>query len=277
MKNAGRKSEECILDAYLSEPTTISRVVRWLLAAKSRVVIFDIGACEGEDSIRYARMFTGGKIHSFEPLPCNQERVRRHFEQYDIRNATLVPVALSDRRGSAQFHVSSGRPDDAPLGEDWDYGNKSSSLLTPASDGPMHGFIKFEESITVECETLDAYCRSNTIGGIDFIHMDVQGAESLVLEGAKGMLPRTLSIWLEVSSEELYQGQKLQPEIEAFLAEQGFKLIFEEYLNVEGNQFYTNQRHLRGRLFALAYRLVWPMARRISRRLERIFPKRPAQ
>lgn len=268
MKNTDPKSVST-LDAYLSEPTTISRVVRWLLFGKKRVTIFDIGACEGEDSIRYARMYPSGKLFTFEPLPENQNRIRKNFSSYGIINAALVPLALSNNQETAEFHVSSGRPPDAPPGEEWDYGNKSSSLLAPASDEPMHGFLKFENSITVQCETLDAYCDANGINKIDFIHMDVQGAEALVLEGAKRMLPRLLSVWLEVSAKELYQGQKLREDIEQLLLSQGFIKVFEEFVNVEGNQFYTNRRFWRGRLFPALYRAIWPLAFRISKRLQR--------
>ena len=227
--------------------------MRWLLAGCRHPVIFDIGACEGEDSIRYARRFPGGRVFSFEPLPANQELIRLNFARYRVPNAELVPLALSDRAGPAAFHVSAGRPQQEFAGSDWNYGNKSSSLLAPASDAPMHGWIEFPEQIEVPCETLDAFCAGRGIDRIEFIHMDVQGAEGLVLAGAARMLTRTGAIWLEVAGAELYCGQKLRREIGRLLVGQGFWLAVEEMRGVEGDQLYVRRGTWRG----LAYRARW--------------------
>ena len=129
----------------------------------------------------------------------------------ELLTTELVPLALSDRAGEATFHVSSGRPPDLFAGENWNYGNKSSSLLVPAATGPMHGWIEFKEAITVRTGTLDDFCAQRGLARIDFIQMDVQGAEQLVLAGAAAMLPRITAIWLEVSAREHYRGQALGP------------------------------------------------------------------
>ena len=151
------------------------------------------------------------------------------------------------------------------MGEDWNYGNKSSSLLAPADGEPMHGWLSFPEKVIVETETLDEFCTTRGISRIDFVHMDVQGAESLVLEGAQRMLPHITAIWLEVANEELYAGQKLRPAIEDWLRARKFALTLYESWGPEGNQLYVNLRSPRGLLFAMAFRLRRALRHRFLR------------
>ncbi len=257
------------LESYLSRPSPIEPFLRFLLKPAAEPVILDIGACEGEDSIRYARLFPRARILAFEPLPENQRILIANFSKYGVA-AELVPLALSDRRGSATFHVSAGRPPELFSGESWNYGNKSSSLLPPAAAEPMFGWINFPETITVQCETLDAACASHALRSVDFVHMDVQGAEGLVIEGAKLMLPRIRVIWLEVSNRTLYRGQKLRTEIEEVLQRKGFALAYEESRGLEGDQFYVNMRFARNRLWVIGRRL-----RRLCSHLARPFHSNP--
>ena len=171
--------------------------------------------------------------------------IRENFTKHAVANAELVPLALAERNGEATFHVSSGRPRDEFAGQDWNYGNKSSSLLAPAQADPMYGWVEFKETITVPTRTLADFCRDRKISHVDFIHMDVQGAEHLVLQGAGPMLAKVTAIWLEVSDRELYAGQKLRAEIEQIMRAHGFRLGFELRRDIEGDQFYVNVRHAR--------------------------------
>jgi FkbM family methyltransferase len=43
-------------------------------------------------------------------------------------------------------------------------------------------------TLNVKCQTLDSYCAENDISSIDFIKIDVEGAEKLVFDGSKNML-----------------------------------------------------------------------------------------
>jgi len=96
---------------------------------------------------------------------------------------SVYNVALSYEIGSADFYVSNGRPENAAE-SDWDYGNKSSSLLAPDKHKELASFIEFNKKITVPTDRLKNFCKGNDIKSIDFIHMDVQGAELMVLQGA---------------------------------------------------------------------------------------------
>lgn len=246
------------ISAYLAKPSAAECEFRRLFRADETLVICDIGACEGEDTVRYARAYPRARVFAFEALPANQALVRANLARYGATNAELVPLALSDRAGEAVFHVSSGRPPDLFAGENWNYGNKSSSLLAPASAGPMHGWIEFKEAITVPTGTLDAFCTQRGLTHIDFIQMDVQGAEQRVLTGAVAMLPHITSIWLEVSDREHYRGQTLAADITRFMRDHGFQLAHSVYLGEatgEGDHLYLNLRHPRTWPYAATRRL----------------------
>ncbi len=262
------------LDSYLASPSEAEKQFRRLFRPGEPLVICDIGACEGEDSVRYARAFPLARVFSFEPLPANQALVRANFDRYAIANAELVPLALSDRSGEATFHVSSGRPPELFAGEDWNYGNKSSSLLAPAQTGPMHGWIEFNEAISVRTDTLDNYCARRGLDHIDFIQMDVQGAEQLVLAGAVGMLPRITAIWLEVSTREFYRGQTLDRDLTRFMRRHGFSLAYETYrgrAEGEGDHLYVNRHHARSwpYLAARGMQALFARGRRLAGRAKR--------
>jgi FkbM family methyltransferase len=245
------------IDAYLAQPSEAEREFLRLFRPDEPLVICDIGACEGEDSVRYARRFPRARVFAFEPLPANQALILANLARYAVPHATLVPLALSDRAGEATFHVSSGRPPELYSGENWNYGNKSSSLLAPARGAPMHGWIEFKEAITVPTGTLDDFCAQRGVDHVDFIQMDVQGAEQLVLAGATTMLPRITAIWLEVSAQELYRGQALDSDIRRLMQRHGFRLCYSTYRTdgIEGDHLYLNLRYPRTWTYAATRRL----------------------
>jgi FkbM family methyltransferase len=229
------------INGYLSRKTFPESELPKIFSAKDSLVIFDIGACEGEDSIRYARLFPNSRIYTFEPLPENQAIVLANFEKFKVRNAELQCIALADREGTSTFHVSSGKPPEKWEGEQWNYGNKSSSLLKPALVNERFGWIEFNQSIDIKCNTIYNFLAENHISHIDFIHMDVQGAELLVLKGAGPKISEITSIWLEVSEEEFYKNQVLKNELERFLLENGFDKTHEEQSGFQSDQFWVNK------------------------------------
>lgn len=245
------------LTAYLAQVSEAELECCRLFRPEEPLIILDIGACEGEDTVRYSRTFPHARLFAFEPLPANQEHIRTNLARHGVPQAELVPLALSDRSGTATFHVSSGQPPNLFAGVDWNYGNKSSSLLPPAQPDPMHGWIEFKEAITVPTGTLDEFCRMRGLDHIDFIQMDVQGAEQLVLNGATTILPKVTAIWLEVSNHELYRGQTLAADLTSFMLRHGFLLSYSTYRGdgIEGDHLYVNLRRSRTWSYAATRRL----------------------
>ncbi|MCF8321921.1 MAG: FkbM family methyltransferase [Flavobacterium sp.] len=228
---------------YILTDSPIRKDLLRLFRCDDKMTILDIGGCEGEESIRYSRIFPAASIFVFEPLPKNQKMVFANIEKYKPNSVHLVPMAASDEDGSTQFYVSSGHPD--PNTEyDWDFGNKSSSLLAPqVNNNPA--WLKFNEKIDVPTISLDSFFRENKINEVDFVHMDVQGAELKVLSGAKAFVKNIKAIWLEVADVELYKGQPLRTDVEVFMNGNGFYLVKSEMHGSYGDQFYLNSRYFK--------------------------------
>jgi len=242
MSSPVKVSELPSRNLFIESPLPIERHLKLLFSQAERLTLFDIGACECEDTVRYARLFPQGHVFAVEALPENIPLAKQTLEHYRIKNATLIPTCLSDEKGVATFHVSSGSPEGIPDQHDWNFGNKSSSLYP---SGKLNtSWLKFNRTIEVKTETLADLCRSLNLEKIDFIHMDVQGAELKVLNGAGGLLKATRVIWLEVENIELYEGQPLKPEIESFMAKQGFSKIMDTVAEVSGDQLYVRFDHI---------------------------------
>lgn len=205
------------------------------------IVIFDIGACEGEDSIRYEKLFPKSKIYSFEPIRDNIEKFKKNVENYKTKNIHLAETALSNKIEEKLIFVSSGNPE-RHNGE-WNYGNKSSSLLEPFEVLQNKNWLKFEKKELIKCDTLDNFCLENNINSIDFMHIDVQGAELLVLEGSTNMINSIKLIWLEVSEKELYNGQALVEDIQKFMDNNNFKIVLDRTNCGCGDRLYANTRN----------------------------------
>lgn len=192
------------------------------------IIIFDIGGCEGLDSLRYARLFPKARIFIFEPVPKNQEIIKKHILENLNTNITLIPIALWSRQSIKSFYLSSGFPhefDENSYTGDWDFGNKSGSLLRPVIKN-QHKWLEFNTKIRVKCDTIDNFCKQKNITKINFIHMDVQGGELEVLKGSKAMISTVDMIWLETSEIELYQSQKTKMTIDFFMLRNNFIEIF---------------------------------------------------
>jgi FkbM family methyltransferase len=229
------------LDSYINKPLEIQKELLILLGNTKKPVIFDIGACEGEDAIRYASLFVNGEVYAFEPRPDNLKKIADTFSKYKRSNVQVFPYALSDSNGTATFYLSSGQPEEAAEHPEWDFGNKSSSLLAPSEEMSKHySWLKFDSQIEVETHRLDAFCKEKKLDHIDFIHLDVQGAELLVLAGAGDLLSKLSAIWLEVERIALYSSQPVKSDIEKFMEARGFVQMISSVNDVAGDQLYVN-------------------------------------
>jgi FkbM family methyltransferase len=228
------------IDEYLNTPLGVENELSKIFDKQDKLIIFDIGACEGEDSLRYSKLFPNSTIYSFEPLPLNFKKVQETLNNYNISNVIVSNIALSNNCGTSKFYVSNGRPE-GKNEKTWDYGNKSSSILKPTDNlKKIHEWLKFDKTIEIETLTLDKFCKDNNITEIDYIHMDVQGAEIMVLNGANRIISNIKAIWMEVENVELYTNQPLKEEVEKYMKKHGFTKAMDRVDAVSGDQFYIN-------------------------------------
>lgn len=99
-----------------------------------------------------------------------------------------------------------------------------SSILKPdakrcAFFNGFSGFGKVLEEISVTSRRLDDF---EDLKPIDFLKMDIQGSELMVLENAKTKLEACVAIQLEVSFAPLYENQPSFGEIDRWMSANGF-------------------------------------------------------
>ncbi|MEK7555867.1 MAG: FkbM family methyltransferase [Patescibacteria group bacterium] len=160
-------------------------------------IIYDIGAHIGFHSLYFARLVgPKGKIYAFEPNQKNVERLKLiRDKNNDIRNTvSIFDVAVSDILGSEEFSMS----------EDIESGRSSGGFIDTADTIWERGAFKQRGFTETKVRTVPLDLFKKELGiqeAPDLIKIDVEGAESLVLLGAKNtLLNKKPIILLEVHS-----------------------------------------------------------------------------
>lgn len=156
-------------------------------------VFFDIGANVG--SYSWTALGLGvPEILLFEPDATNQRLLRKTIEQNQLTNCRLIPCAMSDDIGTADFLVDPVSGATGSLEDD------------RANASSLHHAYRLKQTISVPTVSLDAF--------IDFgrhkrvmLKIDVEGAEHKVIAGG-------LTFFKEVRPNvliECFQIENLQP------------------------------------------------------------------
>lgn len=124
-------------------------------------IFFDVGANIGAYSTLLSAMCPDARICAFEPSPDTAALLSLNLRVSNAINVTVETMALADIEGSSEF-VNHGDP--------------STNRLTTKSEPGV--------TVRVSTTTLDSYAAAHGIDRIDFIKIDVEGAEPLVLRGA---------------------------------------------------------------------------------------------
>ncbi len=127
---------------------------------------FDVGTNIGLFSLNVAKGFQKISVHSFEPVPETFALLEKNVKHNGVGGKVrLNQKALS--RESGNVYITSTH----------DIGNHLEGM-------------KKQGTVEVECLTMDSYVEKEGIRSLDLIKCDVEGAELLVLEGAKKTLER---------------------------------------------------------------------------------------
>ena len=132
-------------------------------------IVLDIGANIGYYSVLFSEWVgKKGKVFAFEPDLDNFNLLRKNININNCKNVLIVNKALSSERGYANLFLN-------PI-------NKGDHRLWPIESD--RNYVK------VETATLDDYL-NKYLDKVDFIKMDVQGAEAKVVKGAEILLKKS--------------------------------------------------------------------------------------
>ncbi|MBI3566676.1 MAG: FkbM family methyltransferase [Gemmatimonadetes bacterium] len=141
---------------------------RLLGVVDPRGVLFDAGANVGAWTIPLARhvMRGGGRVVAFEPVPENVSRLKAALARNAWNSVVDVePIALGDRDQSAWLWLK--------------------RVSTGASTGTAALLAVCEGDLRVPEVRLDSWIRAHALERLDFLKLDVEGAELRVLAGAE--------------------------------------------------------------------------------------------
>jgi FkbM family methyltransferase len=188
-----------------------SHVRTWLTEQlKPGHVFFDVGAHHGWVSM-WTLPLVGkdGIVVSFEPSPANLSILEWHRTINNFSQWTIVPKAVSDIDADETefFLVDTG---DSPM----------NSLTNGVPGTPLMGGRDIRK-ISIPTITLDRFCSEVNLRP-DLVKIDVEGAELMVLRGARKLLEQSCpTIILAVHPYWLPAGQSTQ-QIFEFLARYGY-------------------------------------------------------
>ena len=103
----------------------------------------------------------------------------------------------------------------------------SSSILYPKKHLECYPSITVTNKISVPTRSLDRFFREEELPleDFNFLNMDIQGAELLVLKGAEEALRHFDYVYTEVNDDFLFEGCALTGELDQFLGERGFRRV----------------------------------------------------
>ncbi|MGH8249547.1 MAG: FkbM family methyltransferase [Steroidobacteraceae bacterium] len=183
-------------------------------------VILDIGAHRGE-SVRYLQeAFPESVIYSVEPDPDSfQALLAANFQNHHCLN-----LALSNVNSEITFFRNDISHTNSILRVNLK-SRDSIKIQEAIKNRDSALFDTFNHEIKVSAITLDALIMELSIPRIDLLKIDVQGAESMVLEGGPEALKVTGALLLEVSFFDYYERKSSFFEIEQHLRPCGLELF----------------------------------------------------
>lgn len=155
---------------YTGEKKLLEFLAKKNLAIKT---VFDVGANDGTYSLLLSNIFSSAQIHAFEPVPTTYIAAEKALK--DIERVSLHKFGLYKENSTLQIYNDSQNP--------------NSQISSVYADGLVDFYnVNGLQQTQIEVRTIDTFCRENNIKTIDFIKIDVEGAELPVLEGTIKMI-----------------------------------------------------------------------------------------
>jgi len=156
---------------------------------KQGMVCLDVGANIGVMSVHLAKKVgPTGLVHCIEPVPHLFHRLQVHVERNKLQTtARLHQIALSDKTGTLPIMIA-----------DEYLPNQGMSSITNKHHSQLIN------DLTIESMTLDAFSDKEILDRLDFVKLDIQGAEPFFLQGGMITLNKFKpTLMIEISPDDL--------------------------------------------------------------------------
>lgn len=199
------------LARFLFAETLAKWEPRDLIKLDESQVMIDVGANTGYYSLNLAKRYNNAKIIAIEANPETCNILEKNCKLNKLTNVKIHNLALSDKEGKITLYqtgIHSG----------------ANSIFAPDSSYQSKG-------VTVNSSTLDNLL-AGKFNNIEWIKIDVEGAELSVLRGSLQTLKITKKILIEIHEHILKQNNEKPEEIIEILKKNGFKIrLFSEFWN----------------------------------------------
>lgn len=137
---------------------------------KPDMVMIDVGANQGEFSLLAAKYLTNGKVMAFEPQSDMCNLLNENIEVNGFKNVNVFNFGLSDHDSVEKLYTSTEESIHSGIHE---------GLYTSFPDDTRSEYVQ-EFRIT----QLDKVLNDEPLRSVDFMKIDVEGGELMVLKGA---------------------------------------------------------------------------------------------
>jgi FkbM family methyltransferase len=164
-------------------------------------VVIDAGAYNGLFTI-YAAIKVGskGKVFAFEPDPFNSNLLKKNLMLNNLKNVKVIKKGLYNKEGVMKFDIQG-------LG---------SNIITNQ---------EFPTLNSIEVTTLDKELKKLKIKKVDFVKMDIEGAENEAVYGSLETIKNSNNIHFAIASYHIVDGKQTKYFITGFFKKLGFKVF----------------------------------------------------
>lgn len=172
-------------------------------------VVIDVGAGLGEESFLFSRWVgDAGKVFSIEANPATYLALRRLVTLNNLRNTKTELLAISDHNGTIFI-------------EDDDDLFLQNTIATSKDEA--------KKMTEVSCCTLDEFFIKNSISRVDFLRVNIEGAEQLLTQGMSACIGKIKHV--SISCHDFREGlefYKTREKVLQFLKANNFSVTFQK-------------------------------------------------
>lgn len=171
--------------------------------------VLHVGAYTAAE-VEFYKQYGAKRIHWVE---ANEGLCGRLRKRLDPKLNLVTCAVVSDRDGdTVRFNITNN--------------TQSSSILELGRHKELFPGIRYVDSETRTTSTIDAIMKNTNLDGrVDFLSIDIQGAELLALRGAVDTLERTDALLLEINEVEMYRDCALVAEVDDYLSDYGIERV----------------------------------------------------
>lgn len=103
--------------------------------------------------------------------------------------------------------------------------SQSSSILELGVHALIHPEVHYVEQISMKTQRVDTLLKDVDVSNINFLNVDLQGAEHLAIEGMGDLIKNIDYALLEVNKKETYKGCMLIDDLDYFMLQRGFERV----------------------------------------------------